>query len=343
MFITNAWYVGAWADELGAKPVARRICNEPIVFYRDAQGRASALADFCCHRGAPLSCGTVIEAGLECGYHGMVYGRDGAVVVIPGQDHIPSKARVRSYPVVVKDGMVWIWMGAAADADPNGIMDYPYNTDPAWPSKHAVYHVKGNSMLLVDNLMDLSHLAYVHLSTIGGNPQAQINAVMDEESTEKGLKFTRWLLDSTPPPTFQKRIPFRGNVDRWGEFDYIAPASIAQWGGAVDVNTGARDRNKREGGFQFHIFHGLTPETESTSLYFWSVANGHQRDDPSATEELFNELSIAFNEDIAIIEKQQQRLTEFGESGLVGMRNDGARIHMRRIVDELAKREPAGV
>ena len=340
MIVKNAWYVGAWGTEIGATPLARRICDEPIVFYRDAQGTVAALADFCCHRGAPLSCGKVIDTGLECGYHGMVYGRDGTVVAIPGQSHVPSKARVRSYPVVERDAVVWIWMGAAQDADASTIR--PLHPDMwAWPHRTEVYHVKANAMLIVDNLMDLTHLAYVHTSTIGGNVQGQLNAIMDEEHNDRGLKYTRWILDSHAPPSFQKALNFAGNVDRWGEFDYVAPGTIAQWAGSVDANTGARDRNNRVGGFQLRTLHALTPETETSSFYLWSIANGHQQDNPKATDDLFNDVTIAFHEDIAIIEQQQQRLLEFGENDLVNMRNDGARVHMRRIIEAMAKRETA--
>src|SRR5258705_4663614 len=73
MFPKNAWYVASWAEDLVAQPVARRICNEPIVLYRDASGRACALIDRCCHRGAPLSAGRVSSEGLQCGYHGLVF------------------------------------------------------------------------------------------------------------------------------------------------------------------------------------------------------------------------------------------------------------------------------
>jgi vanillate O-demethylase monooxygenase subunit len=91
MFIKNAWYVAAWADEVSATPVARRILNEPVVLFRDERGSAAALLDMCCHRGAPLSCGKVVASGIECGYHGMVYAGDGACVHIPGQVHIRRK------------------------------------------------------------------------------------------------------------------------------------------------------------------------------------------------------------------------------------------------------------
>ena len=131
MFVKNAWYVAAWADELTVDaPLGRRICDEPVVLFRDAAGNAAALADFCCHRSAPLSAGKIVAAGLECGYHGMVYGGDGVCVSIPGQVHIPAKARVRSYPLVEKDALLWIWMGDAAEPIPRRSSITPSTTTP---------------------------------------------------------------------------------------------------------------------------------------------------------------------------------------------------------------------
>ena len=118
MLLRNAWYIAAWADEVGrGQLLARRICNEPIVLFREGTGRAGALADRCCHRAAPLSMGSVVEEGIQCGYHGLVIDASGCCVRIPGQKQIPSDARVRSYPVVEKDQLVWVWMGDPAKAD----------------------------------------------------------------------------------------------------------------------------------------------------------------------------------------------------------------------------------
>src|SRR3954447_25893634 len=85
MLPRNAWYIGAWADELGARPRDRRICNEPIVLFRDSAGRAAALADRCCHRAAPLHLGEIVEGGIQCGYHGLTFDGSGTCVRIPGQ------------------------------------------------------------------------------------------------------------------------------------------------------------------------------------------------------------------------------------------------------------------
>jgi vanillate O-demethylase monooxygenase subunit len=344
MIIRNAWYIAAWADDITTAPLARRICNDPIVLYRDASGTAAALADYCCHRSAPLSCGRVVDAGLACGYHGIIYGTDGVAVHIPGQVHIPAKARVPSYPLVEQDGILWIWMGDPAKADPAAIFRYPIHDDEAnWPHKHTLYPVNGNAMLMVDNLMDLTHLPYVHPSTIGGsNAKDHVEAIMDIVPSETGLSFTRWMLDHAPPPTYRKAAPQLGaKVDRWQEFTFFAPGIVTQWVGAIDAGTGAYDRGKRDGGFSMRIIHGLTPETDTTCHYFWCGANGYRQNDPNATIELFGQLEIAFKEDQFIVQQQQARLLEIDEDRLINIVADGARVHMRRIVERLYALESA--
>ena len=347
MFIRNAWYVAAWADEIIDRPVGRRILDEPVVVYRDAATKtATALADFCCHRGAPLSAGRCVANGIECGYHGMIYGADGVCSHIPGQVHIPAKARTRSYPLVEKDGCLWIWMGDPAAADASTIFDYPIHNDGVhWPHKHTMYPIAGSSMLVIDNLMDVTHLPYVHPSTIGGaNAKDHVEALMDVVPNENGLKYTRWLLDHTPPPTYRKACPhLAATVDRWQEFEFVAPSVVVQWVGAIDAGTGAYDRGKRDGGFSLRILHALTPETETSSHYFWCASNGYAQDDPAATDVLFDEISAAFREDQAIIQLQQARLLQFGEERLINIVADSARVHMRRVMERIAARERDGV
>ena len=343
MFILNAWYVAAWADEITTQPMARRICNEPVVLYRDAEGHAAALTDMCCHRGAPLHLGQVGPEGLACGYHGLTFDRSGRCVRIPGQDRIPDRARVRSFPVVEQDAFVWIWMGAPAKADPALIVRYPWHNDAAqWPHKHTMYPIKGSAMLMVDNLMDLTHLGYVHGSTIGGNPAIHVDAKMETTRTPLGLKFTRWMLNSLPPPTYVRAVGFEGRIDRVQKFEFIAPGTILQFSGAdeagaYDNGAGNVDNSK----LRFRLFHGLTPETPTSCFYFWSTANGFRPNDPAATEGLFSEIAGAFKEDLTVVEAQQARLTEFGEASLVDIATDAARLHMRRTVDRLLADEEA--
>jgi vanillate O-demethylase monooxygenase subunit len=336
MMIRNAWYVAAWADEISDRPLARRICNEPVVLFRDVSGHAAALLDMCCHRGAPLHMGRVVEAGIECGYHGLTFDRSGACVRIPGQDRIPDRARVRSFPLVEQDAFLWIWMGDPALADPSQIVRYPWHNDAQhWPHRHTMYHIQGSATLMVDNLMDLTHLGYVHVGSIGGSPMTHVEAKMQTVRTPQGLKFTRWMLNSQPPPTYVKAVGFQGRIDRAQMFEFIAPGAIIQLSAADETGAFANGLPEQSK-LQFRLFHGLTPETDTTCFYFWSTANGFRPQDPAATEQLFQEIGAAFQEDLTVVQGQQARLSELGEDALVDIANDAARLHMRRTMERMA-------
>ena len=226
-------------------------------------------------------------------------------------------------------------MGDPAKTGSAKIVDFPYHNDPGkWPNKHDVYPITANYMLMVDNLMDLTHLGYLHAKTVGGNPAAHVEAEMKTVRTPTGVKFTRWMCNSLPPPTYIKAAGFKGRVDRWQEFEFVAPSSVLQWTGAADAGIGAYE-GRRDGGFQFRLFHRLTPETEISCYYFWSVANGYRQNEPETTEQLYQEIAPTFVEDRVMVEAQQARMSELGEAGLVDIASDATRMQMRRIVDRL--------
>jgi phenylpropionate dioxygenase-like ring-hydroxylating dioxygenase large terminal subunit len=262
MFVKNAWYVGAWADELkDSGPVGRILLGEPVVFYRLGDGRVAALEDRCCHRGLPLSKGCVVGNALECGYHGLQFDRVGTCISVPGQDRIPASARVRSYPVEERDHMIWIWMGEPTLADPALIPKHPWHDDPAWTWVKDRYVIQANYQLITDNLMDLTHVGYVHQRTIGGTPQAHSHAESTTERTKEGVRVTRWMMNSVPPPSYLAAHCFgTPTVDRWMEIDFFPPAVVRIHTGAVDTGQGAREGN-RSGGLSFMGLNLQTPET----------------------------------------------------------------------------------
>ena len=67
-FLRNQWYTAATSTELGAKPLARTICNEPMVIFREQDGAVAVLTDRCPHRKAPLSLGEVVSNAIQCVY-----------------------------------------------------------------------------------------------------------------------------------------------------------------------------------------------------------------------------------------------------------------------------------
>jgi phenylpropionate dioxygenase-like ring-hydroxylating dioxygenase large terminal subunit len=355
-FIRNAWYQAAWSHEVGTnevgaddetKPLARTIMNEEIVLFRDADGRAHALEDRCCHRATPLRLGEVVPEGLQCGYHGLIFGGDGACVFIPGQDSVPPQARVRSYPIVERQEFIWIWMGDPALADESKILDYPWNDDHAnWPHKHGMYHVDCNYMLLIDNLMDLTHIPYIHRKTIGGgNRMGQVNARMDVHKTDTGCHYIRWMFGIVPPPTYCRAAGFAEDtlVDRWQDFEYFAPGSVVQWTGALEVGRGAEENRDQPGGFSLRLYHGATPETERSCHYFWTPANGYRQDEPEATQALYDEIAYTFTEDLDYLNAQQACLDADPDQLLVDIKSDRARILARRALDRMIRAEQQAV
>lgn len=334
-FIRNEWYVAAWPDEVTEKPLARRLGNEPVVLFRDKSGKAIALLDRCPHRGAALSMGEVTELGLQCNYHGITFGQDGVAVKIPGQDKIPAKACVKGFPLVEKDGFLWIWLGEAQKADPSRIIDYPYHADREnWPSKQGHLRIGAHYMHLIDNLMDLTHVGYMHKQTLGSGPaDAYAKPIMEVERTATGVKFTRWLLDHVPPATYVKAVGFKGLVDRWQELEFVGPGNVLQFAGALDAGTGAYDQGKREGGMAIRVLHALTPETDKSCHYFFGPMNGFRPADPMATELLFEQIFSTILEDKAFCEAQQERLDEIPEPQ-VSYKLDNVRILGRRYYEE---------
>jgi vanillate O-demethylase monooxygenase subunit len=333
MFLRNAWYVAAARDELSDKPLARTLLDEPVALYRDVRGVAVALEDRCCHRGAPLSLGWATEKGLMCGYHGLVFDATGACVDIPGHTaKIPSKARVRSYPAVEKGAFVWIWMGDPALAEPADVLLYPAD-DPDFPRGHAMLYVKANYEMVIDNLMDLSHLAYLHKGSIGSSGGDTAKAELTVEKTATGVKFHKALKDVQVHSA--QSVHFTGKIDRWHDFEFVAPSLVVQ-----RTSTGeAGEHDKGVHRVSLRILHAATPETIRTTHYFYSFADdsreGYRRPGQGAGDLLRSVLL----EDVFMMEQQQTRLEGYDRSKLINIPSDGARVTMETFLEQKIREE----
>src|SRR3712207_4249181 len=120
--VMDGWYMAAFSDEVGRTLLQRWICNRPVVFYRLSDGSVNALVDRCPHRRYPLSLGRLDGDVIACNYHGYRIADDGLCVGVAEQPDTP-KASVVRFPLVEKDGIVWIWPGNPATADPADIPD----------------------------------------------------------------------------------------------------------------------------------------------------------------------------------------------------------------------------
>lgn len=333
-FPLNQWYVAGFAWELKDQPLGRTLLGKPLVLFRTADGQPAALEDRCCHRALPLSHGTLEERGVRCGYHGLLFNGDGQCLEVPGQAKVPSKARVPAYPVQERDQLIWVWFGNADQPQPSSEPPaYEFHSNDDYLFEGGAYHYDAPYQLIHDNLLDLSHLGYVHLRTIGGNASIHMNAQMRVDSDDTHVKVTRHMPGSVPPPTYTAAYPFKGKVDRWQEIEFHV-SHLRIWTGAADAGTESLDDPQR-GGFHMRGFHGVTPETETTSHYFWTMATNPKDNREAIAAKVVEQTVLTFDEDKGVIEAQYRNMLEFADRPMVDIHVDVGANRARRIIEAL--------
>jgi vanillate O-demethylase monooxygenase subunit len=342
----NTWYVAAWDYELiDGKLLERTILEKPCVLYRGDSGRVVALDNRCAHRGAKLSNGRREGDCVRCMYHGLKFDASGKCVQIPGQDNIPPKLGVRSFPVVEKDHLVWIWMGDPAKADEALIVDYPYLRDAQWKGIPEYMHYDANWLLIVDNLSDFAHLAFVHTNTLGGSEEyAYKTKPVAVERLPNGFKVERWHMDAAPPPFHNKVLPAaeKGKpVDRRNVGHMLEPGIFFLESMFSPAGSGS-ERGNREGTREYRNCQFMTPETRRTTHFFFTYLNNFEGNDGNVSRSLRDSLIEGFLEDKHIIEAQQKLLDEDAGFRMQAIAADAALSHFlltlsKMIADEQAE------
>jgi phenylpropionate dioxygenase-like ring-hydroxylating dioxygenase large terminal subunit len=339
MFLRNGWYSAIWSKDLSDKPIARTFLNDKVVLFRSASGRAAALEDCCCHRAAPLSRGELAGEYLACGYHGLKFDVNGQCVEVPGQDMVPAGAKVRSYPVHEKWNVVWIWMGDPAKADASKIPDMTWLADPKWATTPGYIHVKTNYQFILDNLLDLTHVAYVHKNTLAGDPREATTPTRTERLND-GVRVGRWMIDFVPPPLFAKAGNFTSNVDRWQFVTWHPPGMVYLDVGCAKAGTGA-PQGDRSQGISIWSSHLITPETETTSHYMFCFARDFSIGDTEMSKLLYEGSKATFMEDADMLEAVQHNRDGGTLDGLIHINADAAQLQARRMLSAMISAETA--
>jgi phenylpropionate dioxygenase-like ring-hydroxylating dioxygenase large terminal subunit len=328
MFLRNCWYVAAWDREVTRGLLARTILEEPIVLYRKEDGEAVALEDRCCHRQLPLSMGKLERDLLRCGYHGLLFDASGKCVEIPGQDSVPPQARVRSFPLQEKFNWVWIWMGEPDKADPALLPNWWWAAHKDWAfTRPDGVHLKCNYQLIADNVLDVTHLAYVHASSIGAPSIVDFPATVERE--DRLVRLTRWIRDRPPPPLYQKAGGFAGNVDRWQIVEHAPPCFSVNFAGCED---GSRR-------IDLMALSAPTPETANTTHYFFGFVRNFGLGDPEMEKIFSVDMVNVFNEDFPVLEAQQCSLELKPGAPRVDIKVDAAPLAARRMLESLLAKE----
>lgn len=335
MFLKNAWYVAASFDEVSRKPIGRVLLNDPVVLFRREDGKVVALEDRCCHRRAPLHRGEVVGDALQCGYHGFTFDESGACIKVPGMTTPPKNARVKSYQVIERHKWIWIWMGNAAP-DEALIPDFHQNEHPQWAAARGYIALSANYLLYVDNLLDLSHVGFVHRDVIGSDDS---DAELKFERLENVVQGVRQSPDMAPPPLYRKLG--LGETVRQKKIMTFTPAAHI----AIDITT-SEVLAGGAAGREAHIFvlNSITPERDNTCHYFWASARDFDIGNEAMTDLMQRETVRAFLQDKEMVESQQKVIDLDPDAATVSVRADSGGLLARRVVAERLQKEsaPAG-
>jgi len=270
--------------------------------------------------------GKVEGNDLRCGYHGLKFDASGKCIEIPGQASIPPQARVRSYPLVEKYNWVWIWMGDAAKADPKLIPNWWWAEHSDWAfTRPDRVRLECNYQLIADTVLDVTHLAYVHASSIGASSITQFPATVERE--ERLVRLTRWIRDRPPPPLYQRAGRFAGNVDRWQIVEHIPPCFTVNFGGV-------QDSGKR---IDLMALSAPTPETERSTHYFFGFVRNFGLGDAQTENICRVDMVKVFNEDFPVLEAQQRRMDL--KRSRIDIAVDAAPLAARRMLQAMIEKE----
>ena len=335
-YLRNTWYVAAWADELSeGKLLARTLLGTPVVLFRRPDHRPAALLDRCPHRFAPLSAGHLDGDHVVCGYHGLGFDGKGACVLNP-HGPVARNMSVPAYATHEAHRAIWIWMGDPKGADPALIPDLAYlgnARDSAFSRGHMLAH--GNYEVFVDNIMDLSHVDYLHPTTLGS---AGITGTTPKvEETENYVDVT-WFVAGTRPPALLAELfeTLPPKTDFWQHVRWFAPSVMRLT--AATVAAGAPE----EEALANLTAHILTPETPTSTHYFYAATRNYRVDDAALNLRIAETRERIFaTEDKPMIELVQRRMgdTDFWSLKPILLAIDAAPVRVRRKLKKLIDSE----
>ncbi|MDR3505057.1 MAG: aromatic ring-hydroxylating dioxygenase subunit alpha [Acidocella sp.] len=340
IFLENAWYVAALSTDLnGTDLLSRTLLNRNVLMYRTENGEAVAMQDRCPHRFVPLHLGKRDGDEVVCPYHGLRFNGSGACTHNPhGNKLIPKAAKVRTYPVLERYGFVWIWL-SDAEADESLLPDYsPLDIGHENAVAYTYMHTAANYELIVDNVMDLSHIDHLHgeIITTRGKLSPITPALRETDTTISA----RWEWAQTPALLiFNQFLPKPEDEARhFFDITWAPPANIQLSVGATQ-NNGGLDLENCIGQYDLHT---VTPETENTTHYWFATRRNHLVEDAAFNKMKIEAMHGAFaNEDLPLLEAVETEMDggEFFSLSPVLMSNDIAPVKVRRLLRQLIEQQ----
>ena len=226
----NFWYPMCTSDELQAdEPVEAQVLGMPFVAFRDTAGAAHVLSNTCVHRGGSLSKGWVKEDCVVCPYHGWRYGGDGKCQLVPSFEEgtkIPARAKVDSYPVQEKYGIVFGFLGDLPEEERPPLYEIEEYEDEKW-RKHEIIILEIDCFYerSMENGVDFVHNEFVH--PIQASPKP-IRGTIEYPETPWGSGVTSEMTEMGTKPIGDEAMasdPGKLNAGTW----HHGPNTLITW------------------------------------------------------------------------------------------------------------------
>src|SRR6266850_1799950 len=311
-------------------------------WWRPTCARSNGWSKLCQNRGWRNRMGPETQAFLQnCWYvaawdHELIDGKLLARTILEKPVLI---YRGDSGRVVERQHLIWIWMGDPAKADSSKILDFDYLSDPRWRGKPDYMHYDANYLLIVDNLSDFAHLAFVHTKTLGGSEEyAYKSKPAAIERLEDGFRVERWHMDAPTPPYHKKVSPKPERVDRRNIARMYVPGIFFMETLLSPAGSGA-EKGNLAGAKQYRNCQFFTPETKRSTHFFWDYLHDYELNDPTIALSLNQSLIEGFLEDKFIIEGQQEVLDADPSFRMNAIVADAPLAHFRRTLGKLVDAE----
>lgn len=176
------WHPIGRVDSFGEEPRRVELLGEAFVAVV-LDGSLRVFRDVCPHRFARLSDGRVVDAHLQCPYHGWRFGADGACAFIPALGEGATLPATRLDPIHVRTAYDMVWVAVQEPA--TEIITIPEWEDPslvlAWMPP---VDVTASAAQTIDNFLDISHFPFVHADTFGTVQDCVIGEIRTERSDD---------------------------------------------------------------------------------------------------------------------------------------------------------------
>jgi vanillate O-demethylase monooxygenase subunit len=284
------------------------------------------------HRRFPLSHSRLDGDTVVCGYHGFTYDTTGTCVFVPGQKRVPRTARVRSYPVVEADSLVWVWIGDPEAADPAAIPRAPHLADEGWVTVSGMEPIDADYGLLVDNLMDLSHETYLHGGHIGTPEVAETPITTEVDDQADVVRVSRHMHDAQCPPFYARSTGITGRIRRLQDIEYFAPCLYL-------LHSRITPAGQDGPLFRTEITYAITPSAPGRVYDFWAVSRDFAVGDDEVTAFLRESNHTVVMQDVDALNLLQRCLdTEPEGYQELSINIDTGGLAARRILARLAGR-----